>query len=90
MTLYRIFTSNMGEFTDASRYTFVADFASKPDADDYAIFLRTSGKAAKKDIIIQETSGDIEPSSGSVVCVLAVTGEYLSVDEFFSTEGKLL
>ena len=83
MTIYRIFISNMGEFSNHKKYEFVADFANQNVAAQYVTYMRGKKRYANKDIIIKAVPVDaIDASTGTIDGVVTVLGEALPVDEY--------
>lgn len=83
----RIYISPMAQFCDESTYSFVAEFESEKLASYYLRYMRNRGRYPDKDIILQEVwiketdAGELTVK-GDVVCICAVTGEYLRPEEW--------
>lgn len=82
----RIYISPMGQFRDPRTYKFVAEFESEKLVGYYMRYMRNKDKYRDKDIILQEVTIKETPAGeltvkGDVVCVCAVTGEYLCLEE---------
>ncbi len=83
MTYYRVFTSDIGNFRDSSKYEFVAEFSRREAVSDYMRHLFEGDCQGRKDIIIKviDTS-EINPGDGYVDGVITAIGEELCIDEY--------
>ena len=83
----RIYVSPMAKFAYSSTYEYVAEFESEKLASYYLRYMRNRDRYHDKDIILQEVfikeTADGELTvKGDVVCICAVTGEYLRPEEW--------
>lgn len=80
--MYGIYTCEMGQYHDSKRYMLHACFVEQEAAKEYACFLRRKGFFSHEDIIVMEVSTSFpEMNVGKPLLVIAVTGEFLPVDE---------
>lgn len=83
----RIYVSPRAHFTDSAAYSFIAEFESGKLAGYYMRYMRSRGKYPDKDIILQEVfvkdtaEGELTVK-GEIVCICAVSGEYLIPEEW--------
>lgn len=83
----RIYVCPMAQFADSSTYEFVAEFESVKLVNYYMSYMRKKGRYPDKEIILQEVfvteteAGELT-RKGNVVCICAVTGEYLRPEEW--------
>lgn len=80
--MYGIYTCEMGQYHDSKRFVLYAVFVEQETAIEYACFLRRKGFFSHEDIIVMEVSTSFpEMNVGKPLLVIAVTGEFLPVDE---------
>ena len=83
----RIYVSPMAQFRDRSTYEYIAEFESEKLAGYYLRYMRNKGRYPDKDIILQEVTvketeaGEVT-IKGELLCICAVTGEYLYPEEW--------
>lgn len=83
----RIYVSPMAQFRDRSKYEYIAEFESEKLAGYYMRYMRNKGRYRDKDIILQEVTikeseaGEVT-IKGDILCICAVTGEYLRPEEW--------
>lgn len=81
--IYRLFIADGAEFCDSAKYEFVADFAEKQRAWEYAKYMIGRERYAGKSIIMKTVSAsDVKAADGSVECVLLASGEMPFLDEY--------
>lgn len=84
---FRFYVCPMAQFADSSTYEFVAEFESEKLVDNYMLYMRKRRRYYDKDIVLQEVfvteteAGELT-RKGDVVCICAVTGEYLRPEEW--------
>ena len=82
MTIYKIFTAPAGHYKDRSSYKFVASFADGATGGLYCSDMRDKSVYRNCDIIMEEVHDvEIDDKPGEIVCAIAVTGEYLMLEE---------
>lgn len=80
--MYGIYTCEMGQYHDSKRYMLHACFVEQEAAKEYACFLRRKGVFSHEDIIVVEVTASYPTMNiGKPWLVIAVTGEFLPVDE---------
>ena len=83
MTIYRIFTAELGRFQDQSKYKFVASFQDPDLVSNYIQYMRKKRLYQKSDIIIKTVEVDgIDNYEGKPDGVITVLGEFLPAEEY--------
>lgn len=81
----QVFLSDAGQFRDASKHKFIAEFADERIARHYVDYLFHKNQGKHKAIIVKEYTLSKMPEA-KVTAVLAETGESLPVEEYTFTD----
>ena len=78
----QIFLSDVGQFREASKHKFIAEFADERVAKHYVDYLFKKYSGKHKDIIVKEYQLEHPPVKAKTVSIIAESGECLSLDEY--------
>lgn len=78
----QIFLSDAGQFREASKHKFIAEFADERAAKHYVDYLFKKHSGKHKDIIVKEYQLEHPLVNAKTVSIIAESGECLPLDEY--------
>ena len=78
----QVFLSDTGQFSEASKHKFIAEFADERVAKHYVDYLFKKHSGKHKDIIVKEYQLEHPPVNAKTVSIIAESGECLLLDEY--------